>query len=223
MFVPLSLRFLPPLHFYSHAPSLLDSCSLLTFLFFPPNQQGAGPITGCIDPTATGNFKDCIELKTVTQVPGNGGRIKAPKKNNNGKRGSMIAELWDRGLDALEKRGIIKRAAKNVNQDYPMKFSVPDGTTCSGTVNGLKNVCLVKIANPSPAGAFGGVVPIQIPDAGGNNNNGTAPANPGAGAAAVKAAAGSNNKANNKANNRGNNKANSNNNKNNRRAVEFSA
>lgn len=47
-----------------------------------------------------------------------------------------------------------------------MAFSVPAGTTCTGTMGGQSNVCLVKIANSNGAGPFGGVVPIQIAPAG---------------------------------------------------------
>jgi hypothetical protein len=39
---------------------------------------------------------------------------------------------------------------------------IPAGTTCSGTVGGQANTCLVKIANSNPAGPFGGVVAIQM-------------------------------------------------------------
>ncbi|KAL8408318.1 hypothetical protein RB594_006934 [Gaeumannomyces avenae] len=149
--------------------------------------DGAGPVQACIDPTATGAFANCVMLKVVTQVPGDGGRIKAPAKN--GKRDGPVAELWDRALEALHVRGIIKRAAKNVNQDFPMKFEVPAGTTCQGTVEGINNVCLVKIANPNRAGPFGGVMPIQI-QPGAGSGNATAPAAPAAAASAKKASKG---------------------------------
>jgi hypothetical protein len=110
--------------------------------------DGAGPIQAVLDPTGTGKFSNGTMLDTVTQVPGKNGNIKAPKQRS----------LWARALVSV---GIMKRAA-NVNEDFPMKFSVPAGTTCSGTVNGVNNVCLVKIANSNKAGPFGGVVAIQI-------------------------------------------------------------
>jgi hypothetical protein len=47
-----------------------------------------------------------------------------------------------------------------------MAFSVPAGTTCTGTVAGQSNVCLVKIANANKAGPFGGVVAVQMVDGG---------------------------------------------------------
>jgi len=84
----------------------------------------------------------------VTQVPGRNGNIAAPKQRS----------VWARALVAV---GLVKRAS-NVNEDYPMKFSVPAGTSCTGTANGVSNVCLVKIANSNPAGPFGGVIAIQM-------------------------------------------------------------
>ena len=57
--------------------------------------------------------------------------------------------------------GIVKRAS-NVNEDYPIAIEVPAGTTCTGTVGGQSGVCLVKIANPSGAGPFGGVMAMQM-------------------------------------------------------------
>jgi hypothetical protein len=62
--------------------------------------------------------------------------------------------------------GIVKRAS-NVNEDYPIAVTIPAGTTCSGTVGGQTGVCMVKLANPSGAGPFGGVVAIQMASAGG--------------------------------------------------------
>lgn len=61
----------------------------------------------------------------------------------------------------LVKMGLMKRAA-NVNEDYPFAATIPAGTTCTGTVAGQSNVCLVKVVNPSGAGPFGGVVAIQM-------------------------------------------------------------
>lgn len=111
--------------------------------------DGAGPIQAVLDPSGTGSFSDGTLLETLTQVPGKNGNIKATKQRRS---------LWARALVAA---GIVKRAG-NVNEDYPMKFAVPAGTTCTGTVNGVSNVCLVKIANSNKAGPFGGVVAIQM-------------------------------------------------------------
>ena len=82
-------------------------------------------------------------------------------------------------MRAAEAVGLVRRGAVNVNEDYPMKFAVPAGTTCTGTVGGVENVCLVKIANSNKAGPFGGVVAVQIAQ----------PAAAGTGAAARRAVA----------------------------------
>ncbi|GAM88249.1 hypothetical protein ANO11243_062820 [Dothideomycetidae sp. 11243] len=40
--------------------------------------------------------------------------------------------------------------------DFPVQVQVPQGTVCSGTVAGVKNVCIVRIQNNAIAGPFGG-------------------------------------------------------------------
>ncbi|KAK2001941.1 hypothetical protein LX36DRAFT_746620 [Colletotrichum falcatum] len=122
--------------------------------------DGAGPYNAVIDSTGTGAFSQGTMLKVVQQVPGNGGNIRPDGTVPGGKR-----SLWERAMSVIYKR------AANVNKDFPMKFEVPAGTTCTGTMGGQSNVCLVKIANSNKAGPFGGVVPIQIVPSG---NNGTA-------------------------------------------------
>lgn len=71
-----------------------------------------------------------------------------------------------------------------MNEDYPFAATIPAGTTCSGTIAGQSNVCLVKIVNPSGAGPFGGVIAIQMSGAGA----GAEASNSTAGAAATGAA-----------------------------------
>jgi len=110
--------------------------------------DGAGPYTAIVDPTGTGAFSTGTQAEVTTQVPGKNGNIAAPKQRR----------FIPRMLVAV---GIMKRAA-NVNEDYPISVKIPAGTTCSGTVGGQSNVCLVKLANPSGAGPFGGVVAIQM-------------------------------------------------------------
>lgn len=44
----------------------------------------------------------------------------------------------------------------------PFKVAIPAGTTCTGTVGTMSNVCLVKLANSNPAGPFGGVFAMQV-------------------------------------------------------------
>ncbi|ORY09978.1 hypothetical protein BCR34DRAFT_358912 [Clohesyomyces aquaticus] len=66
-------------------------------------------------------------------------------------------------------------------QDLPLKAAIPADQTCTGTVAGQSNVCMVRCQNPARAGPFGGCVPVQMAGA-----NVTAPA---AAAAAAPAAA----------------------------------
>lgn len=137
--------------------------------------DGAGPVQAMIDTTGTGQFASGVKANVVTDVPGNKGNIKA-----NG--------VVPRGLDfiALRARGLVKRAA-NVNMDFPINIRVPAGTTCTGEVAGVQNVCLMKIANSNNAGPFGGVIAFQM--AGTATGNTTAAAAPAA-AAGTAATAG---------------------------------
>ncbi|RVX72731.1 hypothetical protein B0A52_04129 [Exophiala mesophila] len=45
---------------------------------------------------------------------------------------------------------------------FPLTAEIPNGQTCTGTVAGEDNVCLVRCQNPARAGPFGGVVPVQM-------------------------------------------------------------
>ncbi|KAL2067826.1 hypothetical protein VTL71DRAFT_15924 [Oculimacula yallundae] len=137
--------------------------------------DGAGPVTFVMDTTGTGAFSTGTKLAVTQQVPGKNGNIRAPKDKRFFRR-------------ILISAGIFKRAS-NVNTDEPMAATVPAGTTCTGTVNGVQNVCLVKIANSNPAGPFGGVIAVQMAGAGGATPAAPAPAAPAkASAAGAKAA-----------------------------------
>ncbi|ESZ90779.1 hypothetical protein SBOR_8850 [Sclerotinia borealis F-4128] len=113
--------------------------------------DGAGPYSAIVDPTATGTFSEGTQAKVTTQVPGKKGKIAAPKQ-----RSIMMRSLVN--------MGIVKRAS-NVNEDYPIKVAIPAGMTCTGTMGGQENVCMVKLANPSGAGPFGGVAAFQMASA----------------------------------------------------------
>lgn len=47
-------------------------------------------------------------------------------------------------------------------QDLPLTAAIPAGQTCTGTVAGQANVCMVRCENPARAGPFGGCVPVQM-------------------------------------------------------------
>jgi len=110
--------------------------------------DGAGPLQAIVDPTGTGKFASGVKATVDTQVPGKNGNIAAPKQRRFLPR-------------TLVKMGLLKRAS-NVNEDYPVKVSIPAGTTCTGTAAGQSNICLVKIANANGAGPFGGVLAYQV-------------------------------------------------------------
>ncbi|ORY59485.1 uncharacterized protein BCR38DRAFT_460212 [Pseudomassariella vexata] len=46
--------------------------------------------------------------------------------------------------------------------DFPLKAAIPADTSCTGTVAGQENVCVVRCQNAARAGPFGGAVPMQI-------------------------------------------------------------
>lgn len=103
--------------------------------------DGAGPYKAMVDATGTGNGP-WKQMDVMTQVPGTKGNIKKTEKR-----------AWARALQTV---GIMKRAT-NVNEDYPFKVAMPAGTTCTGSMAGQNNVCIVKLINPSNAGPFGGL------------------------------------------------------------------
>lgn len=128
-------------------------------VFHVVTTDGCGTIKAVLDPTATGKFSQGTLLTTVQDVPGNNGNC--PR--------SISKKSFVR--DVLERSGVITKRATNVNKDFPVSFTLPANAACSGTINGLSNVCLLKIANTNGAGPFGGTVPIQI----GAVGNATAP------------------------------------------------
>lgn len=57
------------------------------------------------------------------------------------------------------------RRGRNNDQemmDLPLAAAIPAGQTCTGTVAGQENVCMVRCENPARAGPFGGCVPVQM-------------------------------------------------------------
>ncbi|KAI1089093.1 hypothetical protein F5B19DRAFT_388757 [Rostrohypoxylon terebratum] len=56
--------------------------------------------------------------------------------------------------------------------DFPLTAAIPEDQTCTGTVAGQDNACLVRCQNGARAGPFGGVVPVQMVN--GNNSTSTA-------------------------------------------------
>ncbi|PSR90320.1 hypothetical protein BD289DRAFT_466721 [Coniella lustricola] len=121
--------------------------------------DGAGPYKAMVNADGTGQSWTAMDVET--QVPGTKGNIKKTEKR-----------FWARALQSV---GIMKRAT-NINEDYPFKVNMPAGTTCTGTIAGQSNACLVKLVNPSNAGPFGGCIPVQMVTGAGNATTGAATA-----------------------------------------------
>ncbi|KAK4131694.1 hypothetical protein BT67DRAFT_464164 [Trichocladium antarcticum] len=137
--------------------------------------DGAGPLQAVLDPTATGRFSAGIPLTVVAQIPGTKGNFvvaKAKTETETETETKTVGRgtLWQRARDVAA--AAVGKRAPNVNRDFAFRFEVPAGTTCNGTLAGMTGVCLVKIANPSKAGPFGGVVPVQLAGAGDAGANG---------------------------------------------------
>ncbi|OCL06774.1 hypothetical protein AOQ84DRAFT_342823 [Glonium stellatum] len=69
--------------------------------------------------------------------------------------------------------------------DFPLTAAVAADQTCTGTVAGQSNVCMVRCQNPARAGPFGGCVPVQMID----NTTATAASAPAAATGNATAAA----------------------------------
>jgi hypothetical protein len=156
----------------STVPQVSSSGGSLSGTLHVVTTDGAGPYTAIVDPTGTGAFGSGTEATVSQQVPGTFGEI-LPNGD------TLKSRRW---AAVLKRVGLMKRA-QNVNKDYvspsirprdssgkalanaipqPFTVQIPAGTSCSGTVSGMSNVCLVKMANPNPAGPFGGVFAMQM-------------------------------------------------------------
>ncbi|KAH8752046.1 hypothetical protein F5883DRAFT_207464 [Diaporthe sp. PMI_573] len=107
---------------------------------------------------------------TVHQVNGDGAGPYACMINTD-----ATAAQW---TDIQVTQNVPGEAGRNrdgATTDFPLNAEIPAGTTCTGTVAGQENVCMVRCQNPARAGPFGGVVPVQMAGA-----NATAPNTPAA-------------------------------------------
>ncbi|KID92386.1 CAS1 appressorium specific protein [Metarhizium guizhouense ARSEF 977] len=147
----------------STLPQVSSNGGYISATYHIVTTDGAGPVRAIIDPSGTGQFSQGTEAEVMTQVPGRNGNIAPGPKSNNrpqngqgGGGGGLIGKL-------LGKR------ASNVDTDHPLKVAIPAGTTCQGSMGGMSNVCLLKVANPSGAGPFGGVIAFQMAGSGANS------------------------------------------------------
>ncbi|KAI8626214.1 hypothetical protein F5Y19DRAFT_229964 [Xylariaceae sp. FL1651] len=58
------------------------------------------------------------------------------------------------------------RNPSGAKTDFPLVAAIPADQTCTGTVAGQANTCLVRCKNAARAGPFGGVVPVQMAGSG---------------------------------------------------------
>lgn len=54
--------------------------------------------------------------------------------------------VWESGTDEMQAFAI----------------AIPEGTSCTGTISGQSNLCLVKVSNNNANGPFGGVFAVQM-------------------------------------------------------------
>ncbi|KAF4627759.1 hypothetical protein G7Y89_g10398 [Cudoniella acicularis] len=129
----------------STLPQISTDNASISGTFHIVTSDGAGPVIAMVDTTGQGNFANAAKATVTTQVPGTKGNIKKTTKR------------WE---DLMIRAGLMKRAT-NINEDYPFAVAIPAGITCTGTVAGQTNVCMVKISNNNAAGPFGGCVVVQ--------------------------------------------------------------
>jgi hypothetical protein len=148
----------------STLPQVSATNGTISGTFHIVTSDGAGPLKAVIDPTGTGAFSTGTMLETVTQVPGRNGNIRKSKNKR-----LVTEDEYYSGVSGMLLRvrdAVLGKRATNINEDFPMAFSVPSGMTCSGSMGGQNNVCLVKIANSNGAGPFGGVIAVQMASGG---------------------------------------------------------
>ncbi|KAH7376929.1 hypothetical protein B0T11DRAFT_25053 [Plectosphaerella cucumerina] len=91
------------------------------------------------------------------QVNGDGGGPYTCAMNADG-----TGATWENINVSTTPPGENSRNRGGAQTDFPMVADVPADQTCTGTVAGQENVCLVRCMNAARAGPFGGVVPVQM-------------------------------------------------------------
>lgn len=152
-------------------------------VFHVVTDDGCGPLQAVIDPTATSLFSKAVDAEVTSDVPSTGTAGECPTSLDSGVDNKIKRKL----RRALVKMGVLSKRAKNVNKSYVSagahitflaqngKFqsidsalvqnysvAIPAGTTCTGTINGMTGLCLVKVSNNNADGPFGGVVVVQM-------------------------------------------------------------
>lgn len=91
------------------------------------------------------------------QVNGDGGGPYTCAMNADG-----TGANWEPITVATTPPGQNSRNRAGAQTDFPLVANVPADQTCTGTVAGQDNVCLVRCENAARAGPFGGVIPVQM-------------------------------------------------------------
>ncbi|KAJ9144088.1 Cas1 appressorium specific protein [Pleurostoma richardsiae] len=94
---------------------------------------------------------------TLHQVNADGGGPYTCMINDDG-----TAETWEDIAVTTTPPGENSRNRDGAATDFPLVAAVPADQTCTGSVAGQDNVCLVRCQNDANAGPFGGIVPVQI-------------------------------------------------------------
>ncbi|KAK3904076.1 hypothetical protein C8A05DRAFT_42812 [Staphylotrichum tortipilum] len=103
---------------------------------------------------------------TLHQVNGDGAGPFSCEINADG-----TAKTWTDIQVTTQVDGRNGRNNDGAKTDHPLAAAIPAGQTCTGTVAGQDNVCLVRCMNKARAGPFGGVVPVQMASGNGGGNN----------------------------------------------------
>ncbi|GKT59731.1 MAS3 protein [Colletotrichum tofieldiae] len=98
---------------------------------------------------------------TVHQVNGDGGGPYDCMIN-----GDATGAQWTNINVPVTVPGQNSRNRAGAMTDFPIKAEIPADQACTGTVAGQANVCLVRCQNAARAGPFGGIVPVQMAQAG---------------------------------------------------------
>ncbi|KAF3771331.1 hypothetical protein M406DRAFT_354816 [Cryphonectria parasitica EP155] len=129
-------------------------------VFHVVTDDGCGPLQAVVDPTATSLFSKAVDAQVTSNVPTTGTAGECPTSLDSGVDNKIKRTL----RRALVKMGLLSKRANNVDKSYSYSVEIPAGTVCSGTINGMTGLCLVKVSNNNANGPFGGVVVVQMPN-----------------------------------------------------------
>jgi hypothetical protein len=102
-------------------------------------------------------------MMTLHQVNGDGAGPYTCMIDSTGTGTNWTAMTVSQNVDG-NARG---RNNANAKTDLPLQVAIASDQTCTGTVAGQSNVCMVRCQNPARAGPFGGCVPVQMAGAAG--------------------------------------------------------